>query len=58
MWNRNNRLHTRNKKQVYKERKETTHVKIGERTIITTSNVYIYIYEQVQGLPSQYDHKI
>ena len=27
MWNRNNRLHTRNKKHVHKERKETTHVR-------------------------------
>ena len=25
VWNRNNRLHTNNKKHVYKERKETTH---------------------------------
>ena len=41
VWNRNIRLHTRNKKHVYKERKETTHVEIGERTVITTSNVYI-----------------
>ena len=32
---------TRNKKHVYKERKEITYVKIGERTVITTSNVYI-----------------
>ena len=31
MWNRNIRLHTLNKKYVYKERKETTHVKIDER---------------------------
>ena len=35
---------------MYKERKETTHGEIGERTVITTSNVcmyvciYIYIY--------------
>ena len=45
---------------MYKERKETTHGEIGERTVITTSNVYIYIYiyKQVQGLLSQYDHKI
>ena len=28
---------------MHKERKETTHVKIGERTVITTSNVYISI---------------
>ena len=41
MWNRNNRLHTINKKHVYKYRKETTHEEIGERTVITTSNVYI-----------------
>ena len=26
------------------KRKETTQVKIDERTVITTSNVYIYIY--------------
>ena len=26
---------------MYKERKKTTHVKIGERTVITTSYVYI-----------------
>ena len=45
VWNRNNRLHTINKKHVYKERKETTHVRIGERIIhqhikkISTMNV-------------------
>ena len=33
MWNRNNRLHTHNKKYVHKERKETTHVRVGERNI-------------------------
>ena len=27
VWNRNNRLHTSNKKHVHKERKETTHVR-------------------------------
>ena len=43
---------------MYKERKETTRGEIGERTIITPSNVYIYIYKQVQGLLSQYDYKI
>ena len=42
MWNRNKRLHTNNKKHMYKERKETTHVEIGERTVITTLS-YIYI---------------
>ena len=41
MWNINIRLHTRFKKHAHKERKETTHVKICERTVITTSNVYI-----------------
>ena len=40
-WNRNIRLHTIYNKHVYKERKETTHGEIGERTVITTSNVYI-----------------
>ena len=34
VWNINNKLHTLDKKHVYKERKETTHVKIGERTYI------------------------
>ena len=33
VWNRNNRLHTSNKNHVYKERKETPHVWIGERNI-------------------------
>ena len=33
MWNRNNRLHTNNKKYVHKERKETTHVKVSEEDI-------------------------
>ena len=31
--NRNNRLHTSNKKLVHKERKKTTHVRVGERNI-------------------------
>ena len=30
VWNKNNRLHTINKKHVYKEKKETTHGEIGE----------------------------
>ena len=34
VWNRNIRLHTFNKKHVYKEREETTHGEIGERTYI------------------------
>ena len=29
---------------MHKERKETIHVKIGERTVITTLNVCVYIY--------------
>ena len=33
VWNRNNRLHTSNKKRVHKERKETTHIRVGERNI-------------------------
>ena len=33
MWNRNNRLHTSIKKHAHKERKETTHVRVGERNI-------------------------
>ena len=41
VWNRNNRLHILYKKHVYKDRKETTHGEIGERTVIITSNVYI-----------------
>ena len=41
VWNRNNRLHTLYKKHVYKDRKETAHGEIGERTVITTLNVYI-----------------
>ena len=38
VWNRNKRLHTIYKNHVHKERKETTHVKIGERIVITTSS--------------------
>ena len=40
VWNRNKRLHTI-KKHVYKERKETTHVAVGEKDI---HHIYIYIY--------------
>ena len=40
VWNRNNRLHTINK-YVYKDRKETTHVEIGEEDI--HHHIYIYI---------------
>ena len=37
-WNWNKRLHTIYKKHVHKEKKETTHVKIGEKIVITTSS--------------------
>ena len=30
VWNRNNRLHTNNKKHVYKKKKETTHERVDE----------------------------
>ena len=33
VWNRNSRLHTINKKHVYKGRKETTYIEVGERNI-------------------------
>ena len=33
VWNRNNRLHASNKNHVYKERKEITYARIGERNI-------------------------
>ena len=38
VWNKNNRLHTSNKKHVYKDRKETTHVRVGER-----KNMHLHI---------------
>ena len=40
VWNWNKRLHTINKKHVYKERKETTHEEIGER-MYNNLNIYI-----------------
>ena len=43
VWNRNIRMHIRYKKHMHKERRETTRVKMGERIVITTSNVYISI---------------
>ena len=33
VWNINNRLHTSKKNHVYKERKETTHARIGDKNI-------------------------
>ena len=52
VWNRIIRLHTNNKKHVYKERKETTHEGVGERktyiNIIekTISTIYVYKWSQ------------
>ena len=52
MWNRNNRLHTNNKKHEYKGRKETTHERVGERkTYINNieekiSTMYVYKWSQ------------
>ena len=52
VWNINNRLHTNNKKHVYKERKETTHEMVGEReTYINNieekiSTMYVYKWSQ------------
>ena len=51
VWNRNNRLHTINKKHVYKERKETTHERVGERkTYINIKKeictMYVYKWSQ------------
>ena len=51
VWNRNNRLHTNNKKHVYKEKKETTYERVGERkTYINIkkeiSTMYVYKWSQ------------
>ena len=46
VWNRNSRLHTINKKHVYKWRKETTLVKIGEKNIHHHHHIYIYIKDK------------
>ena len=52
VWNKNNRLHTNNKKHVYKERKEITHERVGERkTYINNieekiSTMYVYKWSQ------------
>ena len=54
VWNKNKWLPTINKKHVHKQRKETTHGELGERTVITTS---IYISALVQGLLSQCKNK-
>ena len=54
VWNRNNRLHTLNKKHVYKERKETTHGEIGEEDI---HHIYIYIYIKDMHNVCKHGHK-
>ena len=50
----NNRLHTNNKKHVYKERKETTHERVGERktyiNIIEETISTMYVYKLSQDL--------
>ena len=54
MLNRNNRLHINNNKHVYKEKKETTHERVGERkTYINNIEEKIsimYIYKWLQCL--------
>ena len=49
----NNRLHTNNKKYVYKERTETTHERVGERKTYININKEIstmYVYKWSQDL--------
>ena len=55
VWNRNKRLHTIKKKYVHKERKETTHVKIGKEDI---HHIYIYIYIKDNHNVCKHGHKI
>ena len=54
VWNRNNRLHTKKKKHVYKERKKITHEMVGERktyiNIIEKKISTIYVYKWSQDL--------
>ena len=44
VWNINSRLHTINKKHVYKERKETIHERVGER------KTYININKEISTM--------
>ena len=44
VWNRNNRLHTSNKKHVYKGRKEKTHERVDKR------NTYINIKKEISTM--------
>ena len=57
MWNRNNRLHTKYKKYVHKDRKETTHVKVGEEDIHHHHHIYIYIYIKDKHSVCKHGHK-
>ena len=53
VWNKNNRLHTRYKKHVYKDKKETTHVKLGEEDI----HHHICIYIKIKHNVCKHGHK-
>ena len=63
VWNGNNRLHTNNKKHVYKGRKETTHESVGERkTYINIieekiSTMYVYKWSQYKNNVSKKERK-
>ena len=54
VWNKNNRLHTNNKKHVYKKRKEITRKRVGERktyiNIIEEKISTMYVYKWSQDL--------
>ena len=54
VWNKNSILHTINKKHVYKERKKTTHERVGERktyiNIIEKKISTMYVYKWSQDL--------
>ena len=52
VWNRNNRLHTSNKKHVHKERKETTHVRVGERNIHQQDEIHLPLTEACISPPN------
>ena len=54
VWNRIKRLHII-KKHVYKERKETTHVEVGEEDI--HHYIYIYIYIKDKHKVHKHGHK-
>ena len=50
-------MHTRYKKYVYKDRKETTYVKVGEEDIHHHIYIYIYIYQDKHNV-CKHGHKI